>query len=198
MRTRTLYRSSWKSLRFLLLSAPVWCLCSGCSVELNEGRVVCAQPSPAGSAHAWGRTVAVTPAEGHAWHELIRNPFREYGIPPVSAQELRKRYGLPTQGDMAEGKDRIEYLLESGKLWLQLDRDKSGSAVHETWRLRFEPHESPLLHEVVQREVLDCIAGLLRESFDLVVLDEKTHVPRVSASVRGQMVLRLTWMNLAR
>lgn len=92
----------------------------------------------------------------------------------------------------------MEYFLPAGRLWLQLDRDKSGGAVHETWRLRFEPGQETTLQEVIQPEVLTCADELLRASFGLVVLNRETHVPRVSVSVDGGKVRKLTWMNLAK
>lgn len=184
---------SWYRPRGFFLCVVLTGVCS-CSVDLNERRLLCGEASIVAVAHSVGDRVTVTPSPGHDWCELIREPFRAYGLPPVTIEELQERYGRPTLGD--SGEERVEYLMATGKLWLQLDKTKSGRSVHESWRLRFELREPASPAEVFDPAVLLCVQGLGASTFNLVVLDREPHIPRVSARIREGRVRRLTWMNL--
>ena len=43
------------------------------------------------SVHSWGSMMAVRPAAGHEWQDLVREPFPEYVRPPITMQELAER-----------------------------------------------------------------------------------------------------------
>lgn len=176
---------------FLAVMTSIWA--ASCSVDLNEELIPCKEAHTVETAHSWGKTIAVTPADDYRWSDLLLDPFRAYGLPPVTAEELRTRHGPPSS---QEKEKYLEYHLPTGRLWLRLEQDASGSAVHEAWRLRFAPKGEVSLSDVINQETLRCIHKLLRDEFDLVVLDRESRVPRVSLSVHQEQVGLLTWTNL--
>jgi hypothetical protein len=177
----------------LLLATGAIALVAACSPDLNERRVSCPETDAVATVHSWADRVVIRPGTGHQWYDLMKEPLREYGLPPINEQTLQRRYReslrSATEGDQ-------EYALSDGVLRLSLDRDRSGSAVHETWRLRFKPRRSLAPSGAVIDEVLVCSAELRDDDYDLVLLDGESGRAKVSITVESGLVQRLTWMNL--
>lgn len=166
-----------------------------CTPDLDEREIQCDEASVAVKAHAWADHVVLTPSEGHEWPDLLEEPFRSYGLPPVDMGSLQKRHGEFLERETATD-TFAEYALPAGQLRLSLDRDRSGSAVHETWRLRFNPRQNPTPDSVIDEKALTCATQLRTSDYELVVLDRVSGRPKVSVLIREGAVQQLIWNNL--
>jgi len=121
-----MYMQTLGCLRLLLVLIAFFCL--NCREDLNERVVACPDGSSGEFVHSWGNTLTLRPAPGHEWLELLRDPYRNYGAPPVTAQDLERRYGVPTKTWFIEGRPFSEYRLPAaGILQLGLEEERSGS-----------------------------------------------------------------------
>lgn len=110
-------------------------------------------------------------------------------------KSLQERHGKFLERETASD-SFAAYALPEGRLRLSLDRDRSGSAVHEAWRLRFDPQQNPALDLVVNGEALACATQLRNTDYELVVLDRTSGRPKVSVLIREDAVQQLVWNNL--
>jgi hypothetical protein len=67
----------------------------------------------------------------------VLEPFREYGRGPITMEQLGYRYGSPVRVWEEEGRPFAEYALPDGVLQFGLEQTKSGSSVHQEWKLRW-------------------------------------------------------------
>jgi hypothetical protein len=172
-------------------------LCPACAGDLNERIVPCRTGSVVESAHAWGRTIALRPAAGHEWSDLLREQFRRYGLPPVSPADLRRTYGAPMRTWVVEGRPFLEYSRPEGELQLGLEEERSGSALHRSWRLRLEPRDASL-PTILENSAFNCLSELLRDDVEVVLLSRGSGIRKASLTVHEGQVQEVVWPNLER
>ena len=174
---------------------PVVYLSTGCTVDLNERIVPCPKGNIVESAHSWGGTIALRPAPSQDWPNVLREPIRQYGLPPINQLELERRHGVPARSWSVEGRPFITYFRPGGRLQLGLEEERSGSAVARSWRLRFVPQKTSIA-EVFEDHATSCIDPLMRPDVDVLVLSRASGVPKVSVKVRGGEPQEIVWLNL--
>jgi hypothetical protein len=171
--------------------------CLSCGGDLNERIVPCPDGTLVESVHTWGQTVTLRPASGHEWPEILRDPFRQYGSPPVTPRDLDRRYGSPARTWLVEGRPFFEYSLPAGRLQLGLEEDKSGSDVYRSWRLRLRTDELEG-SELLEGSSFSCASSMLTHSVDLVLLSRQSGLPKVSIHLRDNRFREVVWLNLGR
>ncbi len=174
------------------LAAAALVLTSGCTVDLDERLVPCPGNELVESAHSWGSMIALRPTAGHDWRDLVREPFRQYGSPPITMQELEQRYGAPLRTWEDEGRPFAEFTLEDGVLRFGLEQDKSGSDVHRAWRLRWQS-QSVELSQILQEPAVACASELLRPGVAIVILGPDSNIPRVSIHFDDDEIRDVLW-----
>jgi hypothetical protein len=168
----------------------------GCLSDLHERTALCPASAKAESAYSWGHTVALRPAPGYEWTDIVCDPFREYGTPRVTTLDLERRYGPPSRSWSIKGRPFVEYLRPEGRLQLGLEEEKSGSAAYRSWRLRLEPREAQT-SKILERTAFACISDLQRPNMDILILSRRSGLAKVSVIVRSDRVRELIWLNLA-
>lgn len=179
------------------LALLLMCLATGCATRLEERLVPCTQGGAAESAHSWGGIIAVRPASGHDWTDLLKEPFREYGAPPVNRPVLEQRYGVPTRTWAVKDRPFVEYLRPDGRLQLGLEEERSGSDAFRTWRLRLSPPETEI-PAVLENQAAACIEVLERPDVDVNILSRTSGIPKVSMTVQAGKIREIVWLNLDR
>ena len=175
-----------------VLLGTVLLLSIGCSTDLNERLLPCPDSTVLGSARAVGPYIFLRPAADHDWFNLLREPWRAYGYPPITIQEMERRYGSPARRWEAGGRPFVEFTLTEGRLQLGLEEDRSGSTAYRAWRLRWKPKRTELV-EILEDSVFQCVADLLRPDVDLMLSGHET---RVFMRVRENEVHEIIWTNL--
>ena len=167
-----------------------------CAVDLDESVLPCSPGTIIESAHKWGHTVALRPAPGHEWSEVLVGELRDFGSPPVDIGQLQARYGKPTRTWDVQGRPFIEYSNAAGNLQLGLEEDTSGSATHRSWRLRWRPQDLRT-SQALDRSALQCVSTLLPKNGDLLVLSRQSGLPKISIELKGTAaVSEIVWLNL--
>jgi len=123
---------------------------------------------------------------------LVREPFREYGRPPIEMEELERRYGPPVRAWEEEGRPFAEYTTSLGLLRFGLEEDRSGSSVHRLWRLRWLSQSTNLSH-ILEESVATCVSELLRPDVTVAVLDRETNYPRIFIEFTGLQIREVIW-----
>ncbi len=82
----------------------------------EQNLVPCHDSELAESVTSW----AARPAAGHEWKDLVREPFREYALPPITMEEIERRWGPPVRIWQDEDRPFAEFATPYGILRLGL------------------------------------------------------------------------------
>ncbi len=166
--------------------------CLSCSVDLDERLVPCPDNALVESVHSWASSRVLRPAAGHDWQDLLREPFREYGRPPVTMEELELRWGAPVRTWEEEGRPFAEYKPPVGILRFGLEMESSGSDSYTIWRLRWRS-DTARLSQILEEPVIACIKELLQPSVEIDILCRDEGLPRVAIRLDDNGVEEMRW-----
>ncbi len=120
-------------------------------------------------------------------------PFREYAIPPITMEEMERRWGPPVRTWQDEDRPFAEFATPDGILRLGLYQSKSGSYVSRGWRLSWHSHSADL-SQILENSVLGCVSDLLRPDVSIVILGSEDNFPHISIELHN---LELRQVSLA-
>jgi hypothetical protein len=177
------------------LSLSAFLFAVGCSIDLNERLELCPGNALVESVHCLASERMLRPAIGHEWRDMVREPFQEYGRPPITMQDLERRYGAPAQSWEDKGRPFAEYALPGGILRFGLEEEKSGSYAYQAWRLRWRPH-SMGLSQILEKSAVECLSKLLQPDTEVLLLGRENNIPRMSIRLDELEVREVIWLNL--
>jgi len=147
---------------------------TGCEKEeFQIEKKQCSASNVAETAELWGYRLLIRPAQGQNCHRLLEPGFDWFMDPPMSLELLQARWGEPKETwKDHKGRPFVKYSVEEGEVQFGLEAERSGSLLHQAWRLRLQLRSPRPPSQVLEKSALECSQELIPQARTMLILND--------------------------
>jgi len=161
--------------------------------EFKIDKRQCSASDVAETAELWGDRLLIRPVQGHNWHRLLEPGFDWFVDPPMSLESLQARWGEPTETwKDYKGRPFVKYSVEEGEVQSGLEAERSGSYLHQAWRLRLQLPSPRPPSQVLEESALECSRELIPQARTILILGHDNGT-KVGLFLDGGFVTGFGW-----